>query len=621
MISNPAAIAMSLISAFWAAYPGAEAALPPGSIGYRSAATFSPDPLTTEKLWSLAPSELNPHRLRWALERKVSLAGLSATEAGELIAADVVSETVMHVRGPGPWYSKIEDFGCDPEPSTGFGTLEGARTSAESAARAWNDWVQSHRDRLRVQLSTVKASDSKLAMELGNRIFKAWLFDLNQDWELKLAPQARAQEWNGYVAQARKLGVDKKAPGACARKTPKDRMETPSQVARTEVKARLPAKRWAGLYTVRVSLVFGKKSLSGRFLVDSSATHHLVSPTWLRAQGINPSLVELRGEAPARYSWAGGRDQLGKRLLPLEVKVSDGEPLEIFHFLETDTELFGPPEFFGGCCDGVLGNEFLRRHVVEFKAGPPSAVVIYEAPGFSYGSKRPWIEASVSPASDIVSTGCAFTRAAVPGAAPPAPLAWGVRWDTGSEAAIAFHSPWTELASAARSPTDLDCGPEIKLMSPIPAREIESAPEIKTRVPSATLGAAFLGRGSVTFDLPHGRIWPDPAGLKLPIPINQTGIQLEFRLKSSESSERILRVKALDRKQSQADQLAREGLGVGTRVLRVDGVPADELDEWDIDQRLAGVYSKQVQLSWESAPAKGSKGAPQVAKQSKISVP
>ena len=63
------------------------------------------EPLNTEKIWSLDPSQKNPHRTRWILQRRSELMGLEsfAKKEGQFgVRAKGIQTAVRgYVRGPG----------------------------------------------------------------------------------------------------------------------------------------------------------------------------------------------------------------------------------------------------------------------------------------------------------------------------------------------------------------------------------------------------------------------------------------------------------------------------------------------------------------------------------------
>ncbi len=49
-----------------------------------------------------------------------------------------------------------------------------------------------------------------------------------------------------------------------------------------------------------------------------------------------------------------------------------------------------------------------------------------------------------------------------------------------------------------------------------------------------------------------------------------------------------------------AATLGKAGLKRGEVITRIDAIPADELDQWDVERRLSGEFGKQVTIEWEA---------------------
>ncbi len=65
-------------------------------------------------------------------------------------------------------------------------------------------------------------------------------------------------------------------------------------------------------------------------------------------------------------------------------------------------------------------------------------------------------------------------------------------------------------------------------------------------------------------------------------------------------AQRVLVVRALSPKSPAAASLAKGGLRPGMEIEQIDDIAADELDEWQVEQRLAGAYGQAVKLSWRT---------------------
>ena len=83
-------------------------------------------------------------------------------------------------------------------------------------------------------------------------------------------------------------------------------MMEPVSADTAKVLVRAPARRWNGLFSVRLNVLIGLKRLSGQFLVDSGAGKSVISPKWLESQGVLPVLVQSPDTRLQRVNWSGG---------------------------------------------------------------------------------------------------------------------------------------------------------------------------------------------------------------------------------------------------------------------------------------------------------------------------
>ena len=108
----------------------------------------------------------------------------------------------------------------------------------------------------------------------------------------------------------------------------------------------------------------------------------------------------------------------------------------------------------------------------------------------------------------------------------------------------------------------------------------------------------LLDRGTVAFDVAHGRIWFEPEGLRAPLALNLSGIGMRF-VEDAEGKRRLRIIRLGD--EAPARRLKERGLRVGREILRVDGRSAGEYDLWAIEQKLTARASSTVRLEWEEA--------------------
>src|SRR6185437_15820071 len=170
-------------------------------------------PLTTEKIWKLAPDELNPHRTRWLLTRDLQLLGLHAVPARKskhkdhveygVEASGLYSHSVSYFRAPNdPSYSPISQFPCTKKPVSEFATPDGTHIAADSAARSWDQLVSHERIRLEVFLSHIRGDSPDSAIHSAQVVLALWQDRLEHEWKDRALPQARAAAWKYYRKQA-----------------------------------------------------------------------------------------------------------------------------------------------------------------------------------------------------------------------------------------------------------------------------------------------------------------------------------------------------------------------------------------------------------------------------------
>jgi len=580
-----------------------EAADRPRDLTLRATYIAMPDPLTTEKIWLLDPDEVNPHRQRWLLTRHVDLKGLEAYPLADgqygVRATTLEATSQGYVRPEGPWYRPMTEFRCDPEPREDFATEAGVRKAVASAAASWQDLLKIQKTPLELVLARVTGSTPESAIARGERVFRAWLREMDQKWRVAGMRDALISEWRHYLetASAQKVCSPSKRPagGGTTPKAWAAMMEPPPyapSVAEDPIRilARAPSRRWNGLFSVRMDVAIAGKTLNGRFLLDTGAGESTISPVWLEAQGMPVVLVEIPGAPPQRVSWilphqneSGG---LAKRGLVDQV-IFAGMPASLTEMLLIETDLFGPPESVGGCCDGILGTDFLRKFVVEFYPGPPSEVRIWPREGFRAPSGYFWTEASIGPGGDIQSS-CQTSKDGA--------TISGARWDTGSEVGLDVHGPWQSVARAkGRAGWSLSCG-DSSLGRGLEAGVPKAVGPLATKRPGVNVGIPVLAREPFFLDLPHGRIWLSDKLATAPVRENASGLDLQYEL--NQSNDRVLRVKSIGTK-SPARSLIKAGLKAGIAITQIDDRPAADIDFWEVEQRLAGAYGDTVSLSWK----------------------
>ena len=581
---------------------------------FRSTFQMSSEPLTTEKVWSIDPSDLNPHRSRWILKRDVDLKNIHAIklhgETGDYYAVEasgIDAETVGYVRSANSTYfHPMGEFPCTPfepnEPESWFATLQGAEHGAIVGSKFWEELLSENKVKLETKLLHVRGEFPELAEKAARDIFVRWLADVDAEWRDRSIEKIRQAEWDFYLEAAKDAGIcsgkkaiknlskNGEAKSFARMKTPtwKSMMEPLRPEAKAgKILALAPARRWGGLFSIRVSLKIAEHELLGQFLIDSGAPVSVISPSFLQEQGVYPSWIEVPNSQPQKIYWSGGSG-FGKPGTAAEVKIS-GFSIPIHQFILHDTDFFQPPESFASCCDGILGADFLRLYAVEVDPGIPNEVRVYPRDGFQLGVNTPWVEASTSRQGELVSA-CITEPQGAQGV--KSPLLEGVKWDTGDEGALEVFPADAHKYEAISKHWNLSCED-----TTIAKSAAISAQENLGRVqknPAVNVGMEILGRGPFTFDLSHGRIWFTEKGLDSPIVQNRSGLDLEFVYKDGD---RVLKVMNV-RPGTPASVLTRSGLHVGQTITGIDSKPVDSIDQWEVDQHLAGVYGDTVTLQW-----------------------
>jgi hypothetical protein len=564
---------------------------------------LSTEPLSTEKVWVLDPQETNPHRVRWVLTKHVELSGLRAVreKSGEgfrVEAQGLFSKSVAYTRHLDPTYTAMEHFPCSSAASVAgdwFATEEGARFAADRAAQLWEDLLSRKRIQLDIRLKHIHGEFSESSLKNAQEALASWLDELETNWTEKVVPQVRNDEWKFYQKLAHENGLcGQNSQSSESSKSSNYEPPTwsllmekpPTQRPPHRLLARAPARRWGGLYSILVSMKIQGKVLVGKFLIDSGAPVSLISPSFLQNQGAQVSWVADPKLKPSKVYWSGGSG-VGNPAYVGDVSVS-GLPIENHRFYLHESDFFGPPESFSVCCDGILGSDFLRQYAVEFINGKGPEVNLYARDGFS--EDTPWVETHFNPGHEIISDCTATPRQG------SAPVLRGVIWDTGNEEALEFNLPPSPQARAV-SRWDLNCGPA-HIANRIQA-SVKEAQAMTDTMP-LDVGVDLMARGPFTFDLGHGRIWFSPQGLALPIVQNHSGLNLEYIYYDGD---RFLKVRGI-KKKSASESLRKAGLKEGMTILTLDGKSTDDMDTWEVEQRLSGVYGDTVAVEWETGRTK-----------------
>ena len=572
--------------------------------------------LTTERVWMVDPGEKNPHLQRWAIARQAQLLGLQAEKKGEqkfgISARQVKASAMGSIRGPGPWYRSWAEYECSGKIGSEFADLQGTERAAAASGDLWTKLLKEKLPELEVFLSRVSAASEAQALDRGEQVFKVWLLVVEDLWRAKSKSFARSEEVRYYRETAQVTGNCRSASVGSLPRIPRSALMEPVQgpvPKQSKLLARAPARLWNGLFSIRATLTFAGKHLNGRFLVDSSAPTSQISPAWLDAQGIYPAWIYAPNTPPEGVQRSGvwqGERSLARKVRAERVEVS-GLSLPLREFLLTETEFFNPPESVGTCCDGVLGLDFLRLYPMEFRSAAPAEVRVWTREGYRGGEDAPWLELSELPTGEI-SSECQLVAGEAAKSASSAIQIQGVSWDLGNEEGLKIHTPWRSFFDSAlklskkMGAPQLVCdrrqmATDISPSFPQPPIGMSELGLLGEKNPGMTVGMSLLGQTSFTLDLPHGRIWFSPGSLPLKEkPKNTSGLRLTYEL---QDNDRLLRVTSLD-PQSPARALGREGLSPRAIVTQVDFKPVEEMDQWEVNQRLSGIYGSRVTLQWKT---------------------
>jgi hypothetical protein len=609
----------------------------------RSLQEISAQPLTTDQASVLAPELANGHRLAWLVDRDIKLENVHAEAlpegGGYRLGADgvaMLTRGYLRPRNSGFFLDYQKNFSCAAQaedaagPATWsrppFRVLEGSRVALASAMGLWEELISARVARLTLLLDRVRAVSAEQALSAGVLVFERWRSEVSREWGERVFRQARSAEWAYYLEQAKALGVcprSKEGAGAVVRPSWSQVIEPPAKATWSEGAlsdpgairkrlARAPSRRWEGRYVIRATVEALGRRMTGQFLVDSAASISLLSPGFLQGQGVNPALIEDHDEARRILIWSGGRGA-GPLVKVTELEVAGyRSPMQHFGLLET--ELFSPPDFVGTCCDGVLGSDFLALDAValtpalDFKNY--SILQIYESQAFPPPPAYSWIEVARD-GQGFVSSDCALVSGKN--------RIEGVRWSTGLAAAAQAEPRFAGLISKVRSSQpagnwNLECaGKAIASGLEVTVRSGAASPGTKESSTPAhiTMGAPFLARNTVILDALHGRLWFEPGAWNEAPRRWDSGLDVFFDFareadiaaaggKGLSLGDRVLLVTGMRKSARVASELAKLGVRNGTRILKIDGKPADEWDLWQVQKRLQGVGGPKVEFEWQS---------------------
>ncbi len=528
------------------------------SIPFRMNYEVSPTPLTTAMVWTLDPEEPNPHQRRWILERKLRPVDWKVFEKapGEWGVRLGSVEFVLkaYFRNGGAWFQTMNEFPCRVEPNSFFGTEEGTRLAARTAADFFEKQVSANLQRLVSALQKLSDVEPVLLQEKADEIFRAWSMYVDLIWREGFRSASRSAEWKSYLQES-KL--------ACSRKLKKKQVYTSQEQYReqwrlrmepvnlesrwNQVMARTPAQRWGGRLTVRVTVDMGHHSLTGRFLIDSSAEKSMISPSFVKGMGIPSKLLPIPETKPAEISWSGGLAK-GHEIHVFDTEIASVK-IPFNYFTLAETRVFLSPSLRDPCCDGVLGLDFLRQNVMEIQPHDENPVVIWYDRAKGQAPVDPenweWVETSIF-SKGVLMSPCGSA---------------GVRWN--------LAQPFGVVFGKSRPETVLSC-PGFDFATGVVS---ESGPSFV--LPMTHVGLNLLLRGKVIFDLARGRIWFEKAALSKPSLV-ESGWTKSFpwKFELTPRGARSLKIFAL---MSSYPELKK-----GYWITDIQDHPVEKIDDWDV---------------------------------------
>lgn len=544
----------------------------------------SEDPLTTEKVWELAPDQINAHRQAWILSPQLSLDRLEAMPRGKpntkdekLYGAEALSvsaEVLGFVRPKGPFFDTLDDLDAyrerpllqghpasrgSIEPKIAkkiqgrracpvpedFLSREQALAALQAEAKLFEAILSRQRVVLAKRLAVVAAPTPAEAKARAKLIFERWVHEVGDLREaqapavvanakaavlaeflsretLRACPSLRANAYSqkqlirsAHRARPKSNSDQSEIPGGFVQ-----RMDPIVRLQGNQTLGRAPAKAVAGGLAVRGRVWVGSKNLTGLFLLDFSQLQTLISPVFLKEQGLQPWELAVANVLPRREfdvdSLAiGGYPIPVRRVRLVEteewVKKSRAEQMQL-SFLRA------------GCCSGVLGVDFLAHQTFEVGAvGDPYLRLLPRTAYFAGGGSH-WIEASLvegdEPIQSRLRTRCWWTRSSGPDGGRRQAIT--VLWESvdadalNQVAAVKLES--TEVSSSVRSrqkerlrPTQrraslrsysgkLECSDDVKW-------ELKAGDSYELDGNLYLRPATWLKRTPLVFDLPNGRIW------------------------------------------------------------------------------------------------------------------
>lgn len=499
--------------------------------------------LTTEALAELDPGQPNPELRRWVVSRKMEITGWKSRKiSGGFLGVQggvMRAAEVTSVRPQGLWYNTIAQFPCEAkEVDPAFETEEGARNQAKEATELWDETLSQGKIGLSVLLSKVAAASEQSALTKADHLFQEWLNRLDREWREKVAREITARQWKLYRSQAVEAGIC----DAHGHATLKAQRQTLPEEWMVQERSQAASRLLIHVPARRWHGFFAVRSDFGAGPVDV-LLQMLIDPATPRSV-ISPEAIAAQGPSPELFELA--------EAAPMSVKIKAGNGQNGLGKVAA----FGYAKLSGFPL-------FLQRYLY-------SPTALFDEPDY------------FAPCCSGV-FGMDLLRR------------YAVQFEGGKASAIqlwraeGFQAPrgyqWAEIRETQQGELKAICSERLKKISG--AHKLCSDPRVALENLSANL----------VLDLPHARIWYSPEELAAPQFMNQTGIKLQY---GYQSAQRVLEVADLAPINATA-QLRGAGFRKGVIVTDVDGLPASEMDLWEVNRHLSGAYGRTVRLKWKTS--------------------
>ena len=174
-------------------------------------------PLTTEKVWTIDPSDLNPSQSldsqarcraeRYSCDQASWRDWRLLRSGGERTSR----RPRLYPLGKLTYFHPIGEFPCtsfEPnEPESWFATFQGAEHGAIVGSKFWEDLLSENKVKLRRRLLHVRGEFPELAEKAARDIFVRWLADVDHEWREQSIEKTSQAEWDLYQESPKDAGI------------------------------------------------------------------------------------------------------------------------------------------------------------------------------------------------------------------------------------------------------------------------------------------------------------------------------------------------------------------------------------------------------------------------------